>query len=510
MKSRKSRYADEVRRYWQPGALILLVVAGFFLRIWNLGSQGLWLDEGISTIYARSILEHGYPLLPSGRVCWDSFPAYYLMAAFMWIHDDPHTAGRLISVLSGTLAIPGCFLLTRRFSGSATGALIASALVSFSFYVIAWSRQVRFYTFLQLLIVAGIACAYTALDTGRRRYFAGAIAAALLAALTHRTGYLLVMFYLLLLVTHLPLLIRYARPGGWRLYRWFAFGAGAIGISFLLLLWMPSHSNLPDLMMRIIQASGSNYLLPYGAFLYDELGLILPIGLLGTILACWRMPRRALPLALACLAYFLAVGLRWHYMGFRYMLPLFVPIIVFASEPSVYLVKWAAHSPKRWLPVATGAVFLIGSMVYQERLVLWPKARYPLDFTAPQPDWRQAYLRVHEHFLSSGDADGPSTVSAVPLFHDIYLGKTCGSKSYVPVSYTGIPTESAPVDPYVRSEPVPSLEKLLRTRGYLIMDDFSIEHVSNPAIRHWLKRTRPDLAIMDKEGVFVWRLPRRE
>src|ERR1044071_1058811 len=41
---------------------IVLLIASFALRIWNLGRQPFWEDEAESAINALTILEHGYPV----------------------------------------------------------------------------------------------------------------------------------------------------------------------------------------------------------------------------------------------------------------------------------------------------------------------------------------------------------------------------------------------------------------------------------------------------------------
>lgn len=497
---------------WVTWCVGFLTVAGFLLRAWNLGGESLWLDEGISTIYAKAILQNGYPLLPSGRVCWDSFPAHYLMAAFLWIRDDPHTAGRWVSVAAGTLSIPGLFVLARAFSGSVHGALVSTVLLAFSYYEIAWSRQARYYMLLQLMILIGIYCAYAYEKSGRRRYVVGALLAALVSVMTHRTGYLLVLFYFLMISARLPLLLAVVRRKAWssmpRL--WLIAGLSVPGLA--LLLWVPSHSNIGNFIARIFATSGENYILPYALFMYDELGVVLFAGLIGACLSWSRAPRKAYPLVLTSLVFFLLVALRWRYLAFRYMLPLFVPLLAFASGFFGWCIEWARKSGARIASLAACGAVLAGFHMYADRLVLRPRSAYGLDGTVPQPDWRQAYAIVQEHYQGSSCRASSElrTISAVPLFHDIYLGPETGQKYYLPISFTGIKAEVAGLDPYVQALPLLSLDALLETGGYLILDDFSMDRIDCAHTRKWVKETRPDVAIVrgGEDGVFVW-FPRK-
>ena len=46
--------------------LALILIFGFFLRVYKLGVPALWIDECISTLASLSILENGLPILDSG------------------------------------------------------------------------------------------------------------------------------------------------------------------------------------------------------------------------------------------------------------------------------------------------------------------------------------------------------------------------------------------------------------------------------------------------------------
>ena len=58
--------------------LLLLVVAGFVLRIRSLGYLSFWGDDGHTVIGTISIMKYGYPKLPSGYVLFHSILDYYL------------------------------------------------------------------------------------------------------------------------------------------------------------------------------------------------------------------------------------------------------------------------------------------------------------------------------------------------------------------------------------------------------------------------------------------------
>ncbi|HQJ43460.1 MAG TPA: hypothetical protein PLL82_09340, partial [Candidatus Aminicenantes bacterium] len=67
--------------------LILHLILGVLLAAWvavmlrNLGILSLWMDEGFHYLAARGILDHGYPLFPSGHIYWKAILYAYVLAA---------------------------------------------------------------------------------------------------------------------------------------------------------------------------------------------------------------------------------------------------------------------------------------------------------------------------------------------------------------------------------------------------------------------------------------------
>jgi hypothetical protein len=65
-------------------ALAALTAWALHLRVWQLGAQSLWIDEGFSVVHARAMLEHGgRPQLPGGATDWSAWPFHAVMAAVL-------------------------------------------------------------------------------------------------------------------------------------------------------------------------------------------------------------------------------------------------------------------------------------------------------------------------------------------------------------------------------------------------------------------------------------------
>src|SRR5271157_5542396 len=131
------------------------VVAGSYARLSALGTPSIWNDEAQSTIYALSILQHGYPVIVSQHLVNNWEPAYpYLEAASIALLGHSNFAYRSPAALLGISLIPLSYWIGMRFRDRYVGIALA-AMVAFSTEYIAWSRQARWYMLFVLLLALG-------------------------------------------------------------------------------------------------------------------------------------------------------------------------------------------------------------------------------------------------------------------------------------------------------------------------------------------------------------------
>ena len=126
--------------------LLALLLLGFGLRMYKLGVQSFWYDEGNS---AR-IAERSVPLIIAGAA-GDIHPPLYYLALHYWraAAGDSETALRMLSVVSGVLLIAVAALLARDLLNPLTG-LAAAALVALSPFAVYYSQEARMYELLAL------------------------------------------------------------------------------------------------------------------------------------------------------------------------------------------------------------------------------------------------------------------------------------------------------------------------------------------------------------------------
>ncbi len=167
--------------------LSLLTVLAVLLRLTNLGRESLWLDEAISYLAAQlSVAE-----IVNNTVQSSHPPLYYLLLHF-WVKLAPNTdtAVKLLSALFGILLIPAIYLLCQQLFMNRTVSLAAAALTAVSPFHILYSHELRMYTLLMLLIVAGTGTYYHARQKMSSGWWIAAGLLFLLAVYTHLFAFL--------------------------------------------------------------------------------------------------------------------------------------------------------------------------------------------------------------------------------------------------------------------------------------------------------------------------------
>ncbi len=128
-----------------PWLVIIITLIGGGLRVFLLGSKGLWLDETFSVWLAN----HGVDDMLHWIVKIDQHPPLYYLLLHYWIAlkgDAPYYV-RLLSVLFGAGTIPIIYLIGKRLSGAMMG-VAAAVILAFSPFHIRFAQEARMYTLL--------------------------------------------------------------------------------------------------------------------------------------------------------------------------------------------------------------------------------------------------------------------------------------------------------------------------------------------------------------------------
>ena len=181
------------------GWLILsaLVLLGLALRLFHLGSQSLWYDEGYSVYLAGKGL-----VQITVETAKDIQPPlyYYLLHGWMLLVGNSEAAVRSLSLLFGLLSLPLFYLLGRQLFSHRTG-LLSAGLAALSPLYIWYAQETRMYTLLVALTLWSSYLLWLALTEQdplwRKRKWAGAVVALVLALYTHYFAFFVLVFQVL-------------------------------------------------------------------------------------------------------------------------------------------------------------------------------------------------------------------------------------------------------------------------------------------------------------------------
>lgn len=348
-------------------AALLLLALGLRLRHLELAQGTLSGDEARLTLVAHGILEHGWPVLPSGHIYTRGLTEAYLTALSVAALGPGDLAPRLPSVLSGVLLVLLMYLYGAGLGGRAAGLLAAALAATYAPFVF-WSRQAWFYSTFLLLWVLVLYCLDRAVTRGSRRALLAGAMATVLSFFTHELAVLLlpaVGFFLLWSLRGTP--VSAHRRGA-------ALAAtGVTGLGLLLLA-------TTTLLLRSDTLAGSlgevdeyvgvvgdlDGLQFYRHMLTDQYWPLALVALAGLVLADAGRRRRLLPLVLALLPLWLVAGaiLRPPPLE-RYGLALMPLLFLLGAAGMATLIDRVG----RWLPRGLAALAMAALAI----VCLWPQ-----------------------------------------------------------------------------------------------------------------------------------------
>jgi mannosyltransferase len=136
-------------RYIQ--ALILLTIAGLFLRSYNLGYNSLWLDEATTFSISSQSFTGIWQTIAAGEF---NPPLFYWIEHVMLLFGNSEAILRFVPAVLGVLTIPVFYLVGKEFLDRNTG-LIAAAACTISPFLIYYSQEARAYS--MMLFFVGLA-----------------------------------------------------------------------------------------------------------------------------------------------------------------------------------------------------------------------------------------------------------------------------------------------------------------------------------------------------------------
>lgn len=133
-------------------ALLLIVIAGAWLRAHRIGDRSLWYDEGATYWFAAQSWHDLWG--PAARL-ETSPPLYYSLQKSWLVFGESPAALRSLPALFGVLTIFAAFALGRTSCGTAAG-LMTAAIAGCSAVHIHYSQEARTYSWLVLLLTIAL------------------------------------------------------------------------------------------------------------------------------------------------------------------------------------------------------------------------------------------------------------------------------------------------------------------------------------------------------------------
>lgn len=185
---------SSVRSRWVDVALALLIlVAGLYVRLVDLGGQSLDTDELLHFFAAESLVQSGEPTLPGGLVYGRAGWFTETVAASFRAFGPGESAARLPGALFGAAVVPLVYWMGVSWFGR-TAAIFAALAVALVPFNVVHSRQARMYAPFQLLFVFGVFAFYRGLNEAPRRAAVWLLSAAAALTVAYKTHLLTGLF----------------------------------------------------------------------------------------------------------------------------------------------------------------------------------------------------------------------------------------------------------------------------------------------------------------------------
>ena len=192
------------------GTALAIIGAALALRLYRLGAQSLWLDEGGTW---AEVTGRGWGALFADLSSKDAaYPLYHLLLkGWIVIAGDSESALRMPSALAGVLAVAALMLAAAELHGGRFP-LVAGVLVATSPFAIWHAQDAKAYSLLMFVIALLLWCSMRALRKNHGRDWFVVATLAMISLFVHRLALLPLAALLFALALAWPLAAAFANP----------------------------------------------------------------------------------------------------------------------------------------------------------------------------------------------------------------------------------------------------------------------------------------------------------
>lgn len=182
----KWMYKEE---WFYSTSLLLVILLGIYLRIYNLGTLSLTTDEIYQGIAMKSILENGAPSLPDGGYYNRGFTHSYLSSFFALFFGANEFSVRFPSAIAGLGIIVILYFLGKEIQTKKVGLMLSFIICIFP-WTIEFSRWGRMYSMVTFLILFTFYSSMIGFKYKNKKFVILAIISAFFAIMTQEYGYI--------------------------------------------------------------------------------------------------------------------------------------------------------------------------------------------------------------------------------------------------------------------------------------------------------------------------------
>ena len=132
--------------------LVILTVAGFYLRWSYARSTSPYIDEYTTMWVAQRTVEHGYPVFSTGSIYSQGMLFTYLDALFFRLFQFSELVARMPSLIISVFTVPCVYWVGKKMFSAHEG-LIAAAMVAFAPQAVLWGGRARNYALIQFIVL---------------------------------------------------------------------------------------------------------------------------------------------------------------------------------------------------------------------------------------------------------------------------------------------------------------------------------------------------------------------
>lgn len=371
--------------------LLVIMVYGFYLRFQStLFQASYWNDESHTALFSRSIMTGGFPTSPIGvDMGIYQIALYYITALSFKLFGITEFAGRLPSVLVGTVLIGVIFFVTRRMIGE-RAAVLAAFLMAFSQMQLAWSTQLRPYIWMELFTILVIYWSYEYLKSKKiitkALIYAGIVS--VISLLFHGTG---IYNFVILGSIFLYQIIRLRK---WK----YLLLLGGSGIAVLLIIAQTPFF-VPSVLIRF-----NTYITHYQVYLTHHYLWLGAGGALGFAYLFWKGKRELVVLLAGSIAFIILFSLfKVHARYVRYSITAFPLLyILFSAGISGIIQIITAKLPQKIPSILITGIICAGALaipIYKDKILLAPQRYYSINADMrenPIVDYKGAFTKIEK------------------------------------------------------------------------------------------------------------------